>query len=122
MTLALVDNLPAGPATLAIGLAPIRVTGEPERDASCSAGTPLLVRSPRLEQSRPRYFGTQAPTTGAIPGIFDYVGSYLRERAGRPGAVGHAASPTRRTTTRGAPRGTCRSASAATCSTCSPRT
>ena len=29
MTLALVDNLPQGPATLAIGLAPIRVTGKP---------------------------------------------------------------------------------------------
>ena len=47
--------------------------------------------------------------------MFDYVGSYLRERAAGPVAVGHAGSPTRRTTTRGAPRAICRSASGATC-------
>ncbi len=81
MTLALVDNLPAGPATLAIGLAPIRVTGKPARDASLLGGHELLVRSSRLEQLSPKYFGRPAPRTGAIPGIFDYVGSYLRERA-----------------------------------------
>lgn len=81
MTLALVDNLPAGPATLAIGLAPIRVTGKPSRDATLLSGHELLVRSPRLEALAPRYFGRDAPATGAIPGIFDYLGSYLRERA-----------------------------------------
>ena len=81
MTLALVDNLPAGPATLAIGLAPIRVTGKPARDATLLSGHELLVRSRRLEQLSPKYFGHPAPRTGAIPGIFDYVGSYLRERA-----------------------------------------
>ena len=81
MTLALVDNLPEGPATLAIGLAPIRVTGKPSRDATLLSGHELLVRSPRLEQLAPEYFGHPAPSTGAIPGIFDYVGSYLRERA-----------------------------------------
>ena len=81
MTLALVDNLPPGPATLAIGLAPIRVTGKPDRDAELLSGHTLLVRSKRLDQIAPRYFGEKAPDTGAIPGIFDYVGSYLRERA-----------------------------------------
>lgn len=81
MTLALVDNLPPGPATLAIGLAPIRVTGKPSRDATLLSGHELLVRSRRLEQIAPKYFGHGAPTTGAIPGIFDYLGSYLRERA-----------------------------------------
>ena len=81
MTLALVDNLPAGPATLAIGLAPIRVTGAPERDAQLLSGHTLLVRSRRLAQIAPKYFGTKAPNTGSIPGIFDYVGSYLSERA-----------------------------------------
>jgi hypothetical protein len=81
MTLALVDNLPAGQATIAIGLAPIRVTGKPSRDATLLSGHELLVRSPRLEQLSPKYFGREAPSTGAIPGIFDYVGSYLRERA-----------------------------------------
>jgi hypothetical protein len=81
MSLALIDNLPAGPATLALGLAPIRVTGAPERDAELLSGHTLLVRSPRLEAIAPRYFGRTAPATGAVPGIFDYVGSYLRERA-----------------------------------------
>ena len=80
MTLALVDNLPPGPATLAIGLAPIRLEGAPGRDASLLAGHTLLVRSPRLAQIGPKYFGKAAPATGAIPGIFDYLGSYLRER------------------------------------------
>jgi hypothetical protein len=81
MTLALVDNLPPGPATLVIGLAPIRVTGKPERDATLLSGHELLVRSERLDQIAPKYFGHEAPNTGAIPGVFDYVGSYLRERA-----------------------------------------
>ncbi len=81
MTLALVDNLPPGPATLVIGLAPIRVTGKPDRDAELLSGHTLLVRSKRLDQIAPRYFGEKAPSTGALPGIFDYVGSYLRERA-----------------------------------------
>jgi hypothetical protein len=81
MSLALIDNLPAGPATLALGLAPIRVTGAPERDAELLSGHTLLMRSPRLEAIAPRYFGKTAPATGALPGIFDYVGSYLRERA-----------------------------------------
>jgi hypothetical protein len=81
MSLALVDNLPPGPATLAIGLAPIRVTGAPERDAELLSGHTLLVRSPRLEEIAPKYFGKSTPPAGAIPGIFDYVGSYLRERA-----------------------------------------
>ncbi len=81
MTLALADNLPPGPATLAIGLAPIRVTGKPERDAELLSGHTLLVRSPRLASVAPRYFGREAPPTGAIPGLFDYIGSYVRERA-----------------------------------------
>ncbi len=81
MSLALVDNLPPGPATLALGLAPIRVTGAPERDAELLSSRTLLLRSPRLERIAPQYFGKKAPTTGAIPGIFDYLGSYLRERA-----------------------------------------
>jgi len=81
MSLALIDNLPPGPATLAIGLAPIRVTGAPARDASLLSGHTLLVRSKRLAEIGPKYFGKGAPDTGAIPGIFDYIGSYLRERA-----------------------------------------
>jgi len=37
--------------------------------------------SKRLAEIGPKYLGKGAPDTGAIPGIFDYVGSYLRERA-----------------------------------------
>ena len=81
MSLALIDNLPRGPATLALGLAPIRVTGAPARDAEMLSGHTLLVRSPRLEALAPRHLGAKAPATGAIPGLFDYVGSYLKERA-----------------------------------------
>ena len=81
MTLALVDNLPPGPGAVAIGLAPIRVTGSPERDAKLLAGQPLMLRSPRLAALSRRLFGKSPPVTGAIPGIFDYVGSYLRERS-----------------------------------------
>jgi hypothetical protein len=81
MTLALVDNLPPGPATLAIGLAPIRVTGKPSRDAALLSGHTLLVRSKRLDELAPKFFGEKPPETGAIPGIFDYLGSYLKQRA-----------------------------------------
>jgi len=81
MTLALVDNLPPGPATLAIGLDPMRVTGTPQRDEELLSGHTLLVRSRRLDEIAPQFFGKRAPATGYIPGIFDYVGSYLRERA-----------------------------------------
>ena len=56
---------------------------------SCSAGTRCCVRSERLAQIAPKYFGKQAPDTGAIPGIFDYVGSYLRERAAGKSPLGH---------------------------------
>ena len=81
MSLALIDNLPPGPATLAIGLAPIRVTGSPERDAQMLSGHTLLVRSPRLAQVGPRHFGRSVPASGQLPGILDYLGSYLKERA-----------------------------------------
>lgn len=88
MTLALVDNLPPGPATLAIGLAPIRVTGAPSRDAELLAGHTLLLRSPRLASLAPRFFGSQAPKTGQIPGIFDYLGTYLRQRSASTEGIG----------------------------------
>lgn len=80
MSLALIDNLPPGPAVMAIGLAPIRVTGAPERDEKLLAGRPLLVRSPRLAALAPRLYGTEAPASGVLPGVFSYLGSYLRER------------------------------------------
>ena len=82
MTLALVDNLPPGPAALAVGLTPIRFTTSPARDAGLLAGHTLLVRSPRLAEVGPSYFGKTAAPRGPIPGIFDYAGAYMRERVG----------------------------------------
>jgi hypothetical protein len=79
--LAIVDNLPRGPALLLVGLAPMRFTVAPDADANLLAGRPLLLRSPRLEQLAPKLFGRAPPLGGALPGIFDYTGSYLRARA-----------------------------------------
>lgn len=80
MSLALIDNLPPGPAVVALGLAPIRVTGTPERDQRLLSGQPLLLRSARLAELSPRLYGKEAPATGELPGVFSYLGSYLRER------------------------------------------
>ena len=82
MSLVLADNLPPGPATLAIGLAPIRVTGAPERDAAAAqrahaAGAQQAAGADRAASTS----ASGRRTPGAIPGVFDYVGSYLRERA-----------------------------------------
>lgn len=85
MTLALIDNLPAGTAYVVIGLAPIRVTTAPEKDARLLSGRPVMLRSERLASLGERLYGTGASVTGAIPGIFDFLGSYLKARDGRSG-------------------------------------
>ena len=85
MSLALVDNLPPGPAVLAIGLAPIRVTSDPEEDAKLLSGRPVLLRSPRLEALAERFYGGRRSAVGILPGFFDYLGSYLEARDGRHG-------------------------------------
>jgi len=85
MSLALADNLPDGPALLAIGLAPIRMTTDPKEDARLLSGRPLLVRSPRLEALAQRYYGRSPAALGVIPGFFDYLGSYVRARDGKAG-------------------------------------
>ena len=85
MSLALADNLPDGPALLAVGLAPIRMTTDPTEDARLLSGRPLLVRSPRLESVAERYYGQSLAALGVIPGFFDYLGSYLRARDGKAG-------------------------------------
>jgi hypothetical protein len=82
MTLALIDNLPPGPAVLAIGLAPTRLTTDPKKDAELLSSRPLLVRSPRLEALAERLYGERRSVAGSIPGFFDYVGSYLEARDG----------------------------------------
>jgi len=85
MSLALADNLPDGPALLAIGVAPIRMTTDPKADARLLAGRPLLVHSPRLEALAQRFYGQSPAAFGVIPGFFDYLGSYVKARDGKAG-------------------------------------
>jgi len=85
MSLALVDNLPEGPALLAIGLAPIRLTTDPKTDARLLSGRPLLVHSARLESLAKRFYGQSPAALGVIPGFFDYLGSYVQARDGKAG-------------------------------------
>jgi hypothetical protein len=80
MSLALVDNLPLEPAVVAVGLAPRRLYIEPEKDAGLLSGRPLLMRSPRLESLAEEWYGRAAPLSGAIPGILDYLRTYVAER------------------------------------------
>jgi hypothetical protein len=85
MSLALADNLPDGPALLAIGLAPIRMTTDPKADARLLSGRPLLVHSPRLESLAQRFYGQSPAALGVIPGFFDYLGAYIKARDGKDG-------------------------------------
>jgi hypothetical protein len=85
MSLALADNLPDGPALLAIGLAPIRMTTDPKEDARLLSGRPLLVHSARLESLAQRFYGQDPAALGVIPGFFDYLGSYVKARDGKGG-------------------------------------
>jgi hypothetical protein len=88
MSLALADNLPDGPALLAIGLAPIRMTTDPKDDARLLSGRPLLVRSARLESVAERFYGQSPAALGVIPGFFDYLGAYIKARDGKAGRPG----------------------------------
>ena len=85
MSLALADNVPDGPALLAIGLAPIRLTTDPKEDAGLLSGRPLLVHSPRLEALAQRFYGQSPAAFGVMPGFFDYFGAYVKARDGRKG-------------------------------------
>jgi hypothetical protein len=78
--LAIVDNLPRGKAMLLIGLAPMRFNSAPEEDVGLLASRSLLLRSPRLARLAPALYGRQASWMGGLPGAFDYISSYLRQR------------------------------------------
>jgi hypothetical protein len=80
-TLAIIDNLPPGKAVLLIGLGPSRFTTSPQQDAGLLSGRPIIAPSPWLARLAPRLYGRSAPFGGTIPGIFDYLGSYVRQRA-----------------------------------------
>jgi hypothetical protein len=78
--LVLVDNLPAGEATLLIGLAPMRFNTPPADDEGLLASRTLLLRSPRLQELAPELYGREASWTGGLPGAWDYISAYLEER------------------------------------------
>ena len=80
-TLALIDNLPPGKAVLLIGLAPSRLSSSPAEDYGLLSGRPIVLRSPRLQRLSQQLFGKKPPFGGVIPGIFDYLGSYIKQRA-----------------------------------------
>ena len=83
-TLALIDNLPPGQVALAIGLTPMRFTASPAEDAGLLEGKPIIVHSPRLQALGPRLYGKESKFWGLLPGMFDYAGAYVRERANAP--------------------------------------
>lgn len=83
-TLALIDNLPAGQVALAVGLTPMRFTMAPAEDAGLLEGKPILVHSPRLRALGPELYGRSSRVWGLLPGMFDYAGAYIRERADAP--------------------------------------
>ncbi len=78
--LVIVDNLPEGDATLAIGLAPMRFNTSPAEDAGLLASRTLLLRSPRLRELAPDLYGRDAPWAGGLPGVWDFLSGYVRER------------------------------------------
>ncbi len=80
-TLAIIDNLPPGKAVLLIGLAPSRLSASPKEDVGLLSGRLIIAPSPWLAKLAPKLYGKAAPFGGVIPGIFDYLGSYLRQRA-----------------------------------------
>lgn len=83
-TLALIDNLPPGQTALAIGLTPMRFTTSPAEDSGLLEGKPILIDSPRLSALGPSLYGRGSRFWGLLPGMFDYAGAYIRERANAP--------------------------------------
>jgi hypothetical protein len=78
--LVIVDNLPRGDATVAIGLAPMRFNTSPTEDMGLLASRTLLLRSSRLRELAPELYDRRASWTGGLPGVWDFVSGYLRER------------------------------------------
>ena len=78
--LVIADNLPDGDATLLIGLAPMRFNTPPREDVGLLASRPLLLRSPRLEELARELYDERAPRLGGLPGAFDFISAYLRQR------------------------------------------
>jgi hypothetical protein len=80
-TLAIIDFMPPGKGVLLVGLAPNRFTSSPSQDIGLLSARQVLLRSPEIEKLAPKLYGQGQPFGGVIPGIFDYLGSYMRQRA-----------------------------------------
>ncbi len=78
--LVIVDNLPEGEATLLVGLAPMRFNTSPREDQALLASRTLLLRSARLQELAPQLYGRGPSWTAGLPGAFDYVSAYIRQR------------------------------------------
>lgn len=79
-TLAVIDNLPEGPAVLLVGLAPMRFTTAPEDDARLLSGKPMPIRSERLARFLREGYGMKPSLVAPLPGILDFLSNYVRAR------------------------------------------
>jgi len=79
-TIAVVDNLPEGDALLAIGLAPMRFTVAPEKDAGLMVGRTMPLLSRRLRDALVVRGVAGPAVTTVLPGAFDFLSTYLRGR------------------------------------------
>ena len=81
-TLTIIDNLPSGQGLLAVGVSPNRFTKSPTEDLAELGGRTLALTSPDLAQLlRARGLSPHERLPGLLPGVFDFVISYLRARA-----------------------------------------
>ena len=79
-SLALVENLPQGPAMLAVGLAPMRFTNGPGDDAGLLYGEPFFLRSRRVRALLAEQPVSLTPVDTVVPGVLRYLVGYVRER------------------------------------------
>lgn len=80
-TIAIVDNLPDGDALLLVGLAPMRFTVTPERDAGLLLGRTMPLLSERLRDALAAQGVAEPAVTTLLPGAFDYLSTYVQSRA-----------------------------------------
>jgi hypothetical protein len=80
-TIAIVDNLPDGDALLLVGLAPMRFTVTPERDAGLLLGRTMPLLSERLREALAAQGVAEPAVMTLLPGAFDYLSTYAQGRA-----------------------------------------
>mgnify|MGYP005837605781 CR=1 FL=1 len=79
-TIAIIDNLPAGEALLAVGLAPMRFTVAPEKDAGLMLGRTMPLPSQYLRETLVAQGLDEPVADTVLPGAADYLSTYLRGR------------------------------------------